>query len=176
MVTDDMMTDVMAGDMAGAGAAEVSGQAFAPASAKSVPATLRRVDDTLILADMNGAERLRAPLLSARPSAPLGQTRRQVRFADGTLFETADARALEGLLPSRRPARWLHGAEAFRLRLVAVAALALASVYALYRLVLPVAVAVAIAATPESLRRAADRSGARPRERRPISAYGAGHR
>lgn len=142
--------------------ASVSGEAFAPGQARGVPARLERQADTVRVLGEDGTPLLIASAASARLSAPLGATARRVEFPDGGLFVSHDAKGLEAALPPRslwqRGAAWLHGAEAFHPRLIGVAVLAMVGMFALYRLALPAVVSGAVAATPDSLKRAADTS------------------
>ncbi len=80
----------------------------------------------------------------------IGSIPRRLSFPDGSVFETADNDAIDGLFagPSGRAAGFIAGLERFRPRLaVFVVAVALLSV-ALYRYALPAMVEVAVLITP----------------------------
>ncbi|SON58194.1 Metalloprotease LoiP precursor [Hartmannibacter diazotrophicus] len=125
-----------------------------PANAnRSVPSVLRRDDDCLrILASAD--DRLLAVALLDRIaiSDRVGTIARHLRFPDESLFETRDNDAIDRILAVTRPNQGLvHAFEAFRPRLLFVAAAALLLIGAVYRLALPLLVEAAIVVTPPAV-------------------------
>jgi len=128
--------------------------------------TSRRVAAQMVLSTASGEHHLTVrdgdgtPLASARRDAlafgeRIGSAPRRIVFPDGAVFETEDHDAvalLEGPSSSSR----LHAWEAFRPRLIAVAAVGLAGMWVLWRYGLDIVVAGAVALTPAPMLSAMD--------------------
>ena len=91
-----------------------------------------------------------APLAEMRIDPPLGSAPRKLKFPDGTIFETEDHEAVEGLTGDTRGSI-LHRFERFSPGLIGVVLACLAAVWVLYRYGLDILVAAAIAATPAAV-------------------------
>lgn len=137
-------------------ATEVEGHASPPGRSVRLPMVLT-VDDGMAahLSDRTGEVWRTAPAEDLRLDAPPGRLDRQITFPDGTVFSTSDHAGLTDLLGPARGAT-LHGAEAFRPRLIGVILACLAGVALLWRFALPVLVAVAVWLTPDTMLRQMD--------------------
>lgn len=135
---------------------EVAGRAFPPERSVSVAMTLW-VDDEGVahLRDTLGETWRSAPVTDLVIDPPLGRLDRKVTFPDGVLFQTADHAGLKDLL-GRDRSDALHGAEAFRPRLIGVVLACVAGIALLWRFGLPAMVTVAVWLTPDTMLRQMD--------------------
>ncbi len=104
-------------------------------------------DQVVDMLDADGTVISAARLAQITIDPRLGTAPRKLHFPDGALFETTDHDAI-ARLTGRRGGDWLHGAEAFRPRLVAVVAGVVLAAFLLWRYGLDLLVTAAIALTP----------------------------
>ena len=134
----------------------IEGWAFPPRSSQKTTATLAVEGFSVRLTDPEGAQLTEASRAKLKVAAPMGQAPRQVKFPDGTLFETSNSPAVDGLATNEW-GNWLHSAERFGPRLLWVVLASIAGVFLIWRFALPVLVAIAVFMTPDPLVRAIDR-------------------
>ncbi|WP_179381269.1 M48 family metallopeptidase [Jannaschia marina] len=134
---------------------EVAGRAFPPGRSVSVPVTLRHDDEGVHLVDVDGEVWRSAEVEDLVIDPPIGRLERKVTFPDGVLFQTPDHEGLQATLGPVRGAA-LHGAEAFRPRLLAVIFGCVAGIALIWRFALPVLVAFAVWLTPDTMLRQMD--------------------
>lgn len=135
---------------------EIIGRAYLARSSRRVDATLRILDDRLVLVGRDDALLAEGTRGSVRFDPPVGQVARKLTLADGTVFETNDQDGFEALAQSRK-AHLLHRLEAFSPRLLVVLAASIAGVLAVWMLALPALVWLAVQMTPDGLRTMMDR-------------------
>ncbi|MEM8851822.1 MAG: M48 family metallopeptidase [Pseudomonadota bacterium] len=131
------------------------GRAYPPGRSVALDLHLRVRGRTVELVDAAGEVWRHVARTDLSVDAPLGRLDRKVTFPDGTVFETSAAEAFDRALGPHKAAM-LHKAEAFHPRLIAVILASLLGAFAIWRLALPVLVAVAVWLTPDGLRRQID--------------------
>ena len=135
-----------------------AGEAYAAGSSRRIASRLRAAADggAVELVDRDGGTVLAsAPAAAIRRERRLGSLPSTALFPAGWRFHSHDHEAMDGLLGTGGSDR-LHRSEAWRPRLVLVAALALVAGFAVWRWGLGALVAVAVAFTPDALTRAVD--------------------
>ncbi|CTQ49400.1 M48 family metallopeptidase [Jannaschia donghaensis] len=134
----------------------VAGRASPPGRSVSVPVTLSVDEGGMVhLRDVNDEIWRSAPVDDLRIDQPLARLDRKVTFPDGVLFQTPDHVGLDAAL-GRTRGHTLHGAEAFRPRLIAAIAATIVGIGLIWRFALPVLVAFAVWLTPDPMLRQMD--------------------
>jgi Zn-dependent protease with chaperone function len=142
--------------MTGPGAfTTLAGHAYPPGSSRRIAARLVLSESGARVLDDAGEELARCQVADLAVDPPLDQAARRITLPDGTLFQTADTQAADRLVQGSAAHR-LHRAERFSPRLILVVLAALIGAVAVWRLALPVLVAIAVVLTPQPLRRAID--------------------
>ena len=134
----------------------IAGRAFPAGSSRRLDAEIRVFGAIAVLMDDDGTELARSDIDALDIQPRIGTASRRLTFSDGSLFETEDFDAVAGM-EGKTAAGLLHRSEAFRFRLVPIAAASLLGAWALWRFALPVLVAIAIWMTPKDLIEAIDR-------------------
>lgn len=101
----------------------------------------------------DGAVVCRDELASVKVSDRIGSIPRRLTLANGSLFETADNNAIDGLLKAHRANRtgWIAELETFHPRLIAFVAAVFLMAALIYRYALPALVEVAVLVTPPAV-------------------------
>lgn len=118
-------------------------------SSRSIPACLRRKDDGLaVVAD--GVVLIAATRDNIEFSPRVGSIPRRLTFPDGSVFETRDNDGIDAWLRLHEgaPSGFIHGLEAFRLRLAGFALAVILLAALIYRFAVPALVEVAVLVTP----------------------------
>lgn len=134
---------------------QVQGRASPPGRSVTVPVSLSVEGDVARLHDIHGEIWRSAPVPELVIDPPLGRLDRKVTFPDGVLFQTPDHAGIADLLGPAQGST-LHGAEAFRPRLVAVILGCILGIGLLWRFALPVMVTFAVWLTPDTMLRQMD--------------------
>jgi Zn-dependent protease with chaperone function len=134
----------------------IEGWAFPPLSSRKTPAKLAIDGSSVRLIDTEGEQLTEAARRKLRISAPMGQAPRQIKFPDGTLFETPNAPGVDGLAENPLGSL-LHKMERFGPRLLLIGLACIVGVVLIWRFALPVLVSVAVFLTPDPFLRSIDR-------------------
>jgi len=119
-------------------------------SSRSVEALLVEKDGQVRAVAEDGAALVSAVFSALDISARVGSIPRRVEFPDGSLFETADNDAIDGLqlANGRKRVGFVHGLERFHPRLLVFVAAVFLLSGLVYRFALPVLVEISVAVTP----------------------------
>lgn len=138
----------------GAAPPAVRGRWHPPRSSLAVSARLDAADGAFAVVGEDGARLTAGAPAEVAISDRVGRIPRRLTFADGSVFETGDNDAVDRLVAGLRGAAgarvagWVHRLEAFHPRLVALAALVVVFLLAIYHYALPAMVEVAVLVTP----------------------------
>ncbi|WP_175546805.1 M48 family metallopeptidase [Natronohydrobacter thiooxidans] len=135
--------------------ARISGKLMLPGSSRMIDAVLYTAPGQFTVTDDSETVRASGDLAQLRFETPIGRAPRRVTLPDGALFETSEHAALDALNPSRG-AKGLHGAEAFRPRLIGFVALTLLAAFVVWRYGLALLVSAAVWITPPQFARVID--------------------
>lgn len=119
-------------------------------SSRSVPSRLIARDGQVWAVADDGVELASAVFSQLDISPRIGSIPRRIEFPDGSLFETTDNAAIDGLhvANGRKRAGFIHGLERFHPSLLAFVVAVFLLSGLVYRYALPVLVEVAVAVTP----------------------------
>lgn len=135
--------------------ARISGKLMQPGSSRVTQVVLHAASGRFTVSDDSDTVRASGDLAQLRFEAPIGRAPRRVILPGGALFETGEHAALDALNPSRA-AMGLHGAEAFRPRLIGFVALTMLAAFVVWRYGLALLVSAAVWITPPQFARVID--------------------
>lgn len=125
------------------------GEWYQPNSSRSIPARLREDGDGLAVVAEDSILAM-AVWEKIEVSPRVGSIPRRLTFPDGSVFETRDNDGIDVWLRQHKGARtgFIHGLEAFRLRLAVFAVAVILFAGLIYRFAVPALVEVAVLVTP----------------------------
>ncbi len=135
--------------------AKLSGKLMLPGSSRMSDAVLQTEPGMFRVTDASDIVQASGDPAQLRFEAPIGRAPRRITLPDGAVFETSDHATADALNPSRA-ARRLHGAEAFRPRLIGFVALTLLAAFVVWRYGLALLVAAAVWIPPPQFARVID--------------------
>lgn len=150
-----MKTNSETRDLTGPSRSKVLGKLTRPGRSRSVDAVLHAASGQFTVTDATGTVHAAGEMSGLRFDAPIGRAPRRVTLPDGALFETTEHASIDALNPSRG-ARSLHGAEAFRPRLIGFVGLTMIAAFVVWRYGLALLVSAAVWLTPPQFARAID--------------------
>lgn len=135
------------------------GALFEPGRSAAHPATLFRSASGMVVIHAQDRDQRFNEAEILEVSSRVGAVPRRLSLVGGSVFETRDNDAVDALLAGRvsRASTLLHQAEAFRLRLIAVAAAVLVSLWLALAYGLPAAASLAARVTPPAVSTLIDR-------------------